>query len=532
MDNERILEILIRAKNAAGAGINDAHKTLSSFLTSSQRQALLLSKGLKELGDTFRRLGKDISQVGMFMTLTGAAITGPLIMAFKNAEKYSSSVANQMTRFRATTESLQISIANALVPAIQKFNNILSSLLSWWNSLSVAQQQLIVQTTLMAGVFLTLGGTLVMITGKIISLVGTIAKLSAAFLAFAAVNPVIIAVGAAIAGLAVLMWKFKAVSDTVLGAVEALWRTLVVVVAGLLASILSSLAFIEGAVEKVVRVMAKLPGPQKKMFEGLADGIKAAREQLDGFANASLNAAIDNGRKLGTILTTGNSELAESFNSAKESVQSFGTAASQAFDTVAYNAQIKMEAIKALVGGAANAMTNSMSTFFFDAMTGQLKSLKSYFADFGRSILQTLAQVIAKLLVMKALQSVSNNGSIWGVALSSLHNGGEVKAHNGGFFPQPKRKAHNGMSPDEVNITTLTGEGVISRRGMANIGGAQGLSDIESGKTGGSGNIILNMVVSAWDASDVIRNQDIIVAAIGQKVRTNSDIRDTLRKYT
>lgn len=531
MDNERIVEILIRARNAAGAGLNDASKTLSNFLTTGQRQALLLSKGLKELSQNFRHLGREISQVGAFMAMTGAAMTGPLLLAFKNAEKYSSGVADQMTRFRATTLSLQISIANALVPIIEKFNNILSSLLGWWNSLSTSQQQLIAQTVLMTGVFLTLGGTLTMIAGKIVSLIGNIAGLTASFLAFAAVNPVIVAVGVAIAGLAVLMWKFKSVSDVVIGAVEALWRTLAMVVSGLLSNLLSSIAFIEGAVEKVVRVMSMLPGPQKKMFESLADGIKAAREQLDGFANASLNAAIDNGRKLGNILTTGTSEWAQGFDKAKQSVTDFGSAASKAFDNVAFNAQLKMEAIKSLVSGAANAMTNSMSTFFFDAMTGQLKSLKSYFADFGRSILQVLAQVIAKLLVMKALQSVSNNGSIWGVALSSLHNGGEVKAHNGGYFP--RKKAHNGLSPDEVNITTLTGEGVISRRGMANIGGAKGLSDIESGKTGGgAGNVIINMVVSAWDASDVMRNQDIIVAALGQKIRTNSDIRDTMRKYT
>jgi len=532
VDNERILEILIKARNAAGPGIDQAKKALESFLTSSQRQALLLSKGLKELGQNFRQLGKDISQVGMLATIAGAAITGPFLVAFKNAEEYSSSVSAQMIRFRATVEALQISIANALVPIIEKFNNILSNLLSWWNSLSTAQQQMIVQATFLTGVFLTLGGTLLMVTGKIVALIGTVAKLSAAFLAFAALNPVLVAVGVAIAALAVLMWKFKAVSDTVIGAVEALWRTLLVTINGLLSSVSSSLAFIEGAVEKVVRVMALLPGPQKKMFEGLADGIKAAREQLDKFANDSLNAAVTNAQKLDNILSTGNSDWAEKFNEAKEGAQGLATATSAAFDSMAFNAQLKMNAITELVKGVANAMTDAMSTFFFDAMTGQLKSLKDYFASFGRAILQTLSQVIAKLLVMKMLQSISSNGSIWGVALSSLHNGGEVgsKAHNGSFVRQ---KAHDGLSPDEVNITALSGEGVISRRGMANIGGAQGLSDIESGKgTGGGGNITINMVVSSWDASDVMRNSDVIVATMGQKVRNNGDIRDVLRKYT
>lgn len=529
MDSNTV-EILIKARNAAGSQIESARKQLVSMADTVRVKMLYMAEGMDKAGQAFSRFGKNLSQIGMFASIAGAAISGPMILAFKEAEKYSSAVSREITTFKNQVLSLQISIAQALIPIIGNLNNILANLLNYWNSLSQAQQQAIVQTVFMTGVFLSLGGAITLIGGKILSLIGNMLKLGAVFATFAALHPIIAAIGIAIGLLGTLMFKFKGVSDVVFNSLEAGWRVLLIAVqtsAGLMAK---GIALIQQALQNVVHVLSLIPGPQQKAFKAMENNINNVRTALDSFSENSLTKATNNMKKLNDAVS-GAGEWAENVDNFKQSMQGLGDATEKSANASIEKLRLWKQAATSLVQGAAQGMENAMSTFFFDAMTGQLKSLQDYFASFGRAILQTLAQVIAKLLVMKVLQGIAGSkGSIWGVGVNSLmHTGGEVrKAHTGAYI---HRKAHSGLSPDEINITALAGEGVISRKGMANIGGKKGLSEIESGKVGKDQNVIINVAVSAWDATDVTRNMDIIVNGIANKIRNNNEIRDVMRRY-
>jgi hypothetical protein len=64
-----------------------------------------------------------------------------------------------------------------------------------------------------------------------------------------------------------------------------------------------------------------------------------------------------------------------------------------------------------------------------------------------------------------------------------FHTGGQIM-HSGGPI-----RAHSGLAVDEVPIIAQTGEGILSRRGMATLGGVGNLNALNSGR-GGVGTII------------------------------------------
>lgn len=59
-----------------------------------------------------------------------------------------------------------------------------------------------------------------------------------------------------------------------------------------------------------------------------------------------------------------------------------------------------------------------------------------------------------------------------------------TKFHSGGMI-----RAHDGLAVDEVPIIAQTGEGVLSRRGMAAIGGERALNSLNNGQGGGAVNV-------------------------------------------
>jgi len=176
-------------------------------------------------------------------------------------------------------------------------------------------------------------------------------------------------------------------------------------------------------------------------------------------------------------------------------------------------------------------MQNAFSQFFFKAFTGELRSVKEVFADFGRAILQMISNILAKLLLIKMFTAMAGpSGQIFGVSVGALfHRGGMVRKHQGGLI-----RAHDGLAPDEVPIIAQTGEGVLSRRGMNALGGSDNLRALNSGEGGSGGGVTINVnqVVQAWDAQDVWRNRKMLSNAIAEDIYNNGKIRSVIRNYT
>jgi len=184
----------------------------------------------------------------------------------------------------------------------------------------------------------------------------------------------------------------------------------------------------------------------------------------------------------------------------------------------------------------AESMESTMSTYFFDSFTRQTKKAKEYFADFGRSMLKILSDVFARMVLMKIIPwtgdilapggggsfSPSGGGTSWADSAVSPHRGGRISSE--GRLTQ----YHTG---GEINAKLLTGEGILNRTGMANVG-SERLAKANSGQPIGDGGviqIILAPVIKAWDTQDVLRNSKAIVAAMVNDLESNGRFKRAMR---
>jgi hypothetical protein len=153
------------------------------------------------------------------------------------------------------------------------------------------------------------------------------------------------------------------------------------------------------------------------------------------------------------------------------------------------------------VSETAISVTNKFQTSFASAMGklamegGKFKdAMNQVFKDMARNFIEQVASMIAKWLSFIALKGIFSLFGGGGLLGGVMHEGGDVDArakrtvtvgewHRGGFI-----KAHSGLALDEVPIIAQTGEGILSRRGMANLGGSGMLNRLNNG--GGAGQTI------------------------------------------
>ena len=253
---------------------------------------------------------------------------------------------------------------------------------------------------------------------------------------------------------------------------------------------------------------------------GLTQGLDQARQSFKLAAEASAKDAIEQYELVfAKVKETG-------VNTAKVLQEVAGQ-----IGETAQEATKQFSAMEEFAKQSARNMQNAFSQFFFKAFTGELRSVKEVFADFGRSILQMISNILAKLLLVKMFTAMAGpSGQIFGVSVSSLfHQGGMVRKHRGGLI-----RAHDGLAPDEVPIIAQTGEGVLSRRGMSALGGSDNLRALNNGEGGSGGGVTINVnqVVQAWDAQDVWRNRKMLSNAIADDIYNNGKIRSVIRNYT
>ncbi len=88
-------------------------------------------------------------------------------------------------------------------------------------------------------------------------------------------------------------------------------------------------------------------------------------------------------------------------------------------------AKEEFEVLKHLTQQTAQAMQQSMSTFFFDAITGELKTTQDYFRAFGRMMAKILSELMAKAIMTKMLSS--SIGGWFGGGGGGLARGGMIQ---------------------------------------------------------------------------------------------------------
>jgi hypothetical protein len=482
-----------------------------------------VGNSVEQLGMKIRLFGRNISQLGSIMSMTGVAITAPLIVAFKKSAEYSVAVNNEVKKLTNTATAFSVSLATALIPTVQELNKNLQGLLALWNNLSPATQQLIVHSIAITGAFLLIGGSITFIIGKLFTFIGNLVQLTGRIMLFIATATgmqvaLVVGIGGALVTVIFLMLKFQNVGRAVMNALEIAFKTLSIGFWTVIQALIGTVAFVIGMIEKASALGAKLPEKfGGKLFKDMTKNLDEARTSLDAF-NADIEGAKQQlASEVVDVITVGKGQWSDWFEKMKGDINNFfevfknGTNKSiQA--TYKWGATIE-DATKQI----AQAMTTNLSTFFFDAFTRQLKTAQEYFSNFGKAILQILTQVLAKWVLVKTV------GAIFPTLLPFFHQGGVIRAHSGY------------LAKDEVPIIAQAGEGVLSRKGMSALGGADNLAKLNrgygiSGK--GGVNIYVTPIIQLWSASDVERNQGVLVSAVSKAITNNAQIRKIIKEYT
>jgi len=312
MPTNRELEIIMKLKDEVSKRLQGIEGNLQKFANSC-----------KQLGGTLRQVGREIAQVGQNLVFMGGALTGPLALAFKSAEKYSLSVSNELKRLDNAFIGLRVSIAEALVPVAHKLANVFGNLLNMWNSLTPATQQMIVQTIAVTGIFMTLSGVVVALIGRLIRLSGLIIGLVGKLALFALAHPWIAGIAVAVSILIVVFLKFRDAAVPVLNAVEIGAEMVYIGFVKLIKYLLVGFDKLALGLEKFYDVLGKLPGKLGEPYREASEHIKRFRDNLQGLIKAS-DAEMDRvGNKISNVLVTGEGSLVKGYDKAKNAINGF-----------------------------------------------------------------------------------------------------------------------------------------------------------------------------------------------------------------
>ena len=185
----------------------------------------------------------------------------------------------------------------------------------------------------------------------------------------------------------------------------------------------------------------------------------------------------------------------------------------------------KLTDIQKIGKAAAQGLQQSFQSFFFDAMQGKLKSLKSYFQSFAATVEQVISQMIARMMVKFLLLKVV------GLSVQAVTAMGFAK---GGAFVNGVQAFATGGLISSPTLFKMANGGV----GIAGEAGTEAIMPLSRNARGELGvksqqqnnpPIIVNMNISALDSASfnsyIIENRQAVAAAVQAAVADNGQLR-------
>lgn len=478
-----------------GTQAAQADSVLGSLLKAQEEKA-------KKTTSSFASLGSGMRQVSRNLTQFSAIVMGPVVTALAVASKQNYNVSYAMKTLGIATQSFSNEIAKAALPMVEKFTDWMFKLTEWFQKLPAEVKRNIVETALWVG-GIAAGGAVVT------RLIFLLSKLPVLFWQVAAVGTV--AFGA---------WKLGRWISDVTGLDEAL--------SGPNGLFTKMFTWLDKVIPKLIEFgagVAKLTtdtmGLSGLIGAGAASPTDAGETDLKVVNLEKIVVKTTQAAQSALKLKAAWGETAKGFNSGLiQMANKLGSWGSM---------------VENFTVGIATAMTTAFSEFFFDLFSGELKSAEEYIASFGKAIVQMIANLIAQLiamwLIVQLLEMTPAGRAVVNMlgwqAMAGRHEGGVVK-HEGGYI----KKAHEGLSNGEVPIIAQSGEGILSRNGMASLG-EEGLNKINQGNGSiGSSPIYLIQNISSWDSVDVIRNKKVLATGMIEELMNNGAFRSAILKYT
>jgi hypothetical protein len=402
--------------------------------------------------------------------MAGAAITAPLIAAYKEAGKYNADISRQLNETKNVFQNLSVSIGTALLPVMRQLTDQTAMFVDWWKNLDKATQEKIIINVFNLGKAFVALGTAFMVIGKSISFLGNLALLASNLpMLTTSVGLTIAAIG----GLVIAMIKWQVVCDFVVNTLEVMGAVI-------------------GQLIDYTLLYTKAMSGNFKDVKKYWEDIKSLRLDIQNILagkNGITANALDKYRAMFTNIGDMWGDLAKKMTGGGiSSEQPEGTFFS-GFRLGLEQTRQSLESwrdmgLKASID-LSRGMQASFKSVFVDAFSGQLKKASDYFAAFGNKLIDIFADVCAQILEQWAIIMIMTGlgeifgGSIGGsigrfagqgisqgifgsnnfvdiatntVATPYYHRGGIIRAHGG-----------LNLASDEVPIIAQTGERVLSR---------------------------------------------------------------------
>jgi len=162
-------------------------------------------------------------------------------------------------------------------------------------------------------------------------------------------------------------------------------------------------------------------------------------------------------------------------------------------DTMNHLSNLKVAAVDALEAGMGNAIVGVLDG---------TKSMKEGFLDMAKAVLQAIAQIIAKLIAMKAIEAMG-----FGFA-----DGGVIPMANGGIKPKGYRSGGVVTEP-----TYLVGEGKYNEA-VVPLPDGRSIPVVMKGGGGGTANVVVNVSSDGETTSNMSANGGEQAAQLGRAI--------------
>lgn len=170
----------------------------------------------------------------------------------------------------------------------------------------------------------------------------------------------------------------------------------------------------------------------------------------------------------------------------------------------------------------ATGMRTALVDGFFNVIKGEFDSLSDIVVSFGDMMLKTILQAVANMALIK----VGLGGFLGFTAHTGMYVMGDKTSAGYG-----RRKFHRG---DEVDATLLTGEGVVNRQGMRNLG-VDNLNKLNRGENVGGSIVVNNYYIDNIDAKSLrdrlMEHGDIYANASERGIKDNTSLRKTSQRF-
>lgn len=486
MPSEKEIEIILRLRDE-----------VTKTLTGVQSNIHKFSNAVKSLGLDMRKTGRQMSSIGSTMAMAGAAITAPLVAAYKEAGKFNAEIGHQLNQTANVFRRLSISIGEALLPVMRQLTDAVARSVGWWESLDKATRDKIVQNIFKLGKSLVILGAAFVVVGKSISFLANLAFLSSTLLSM---NPVVLAIAVGFVALAIAMWKSKEAAVALLNTMQ------------FLAPLVPALQMLRLSMGKTSEEFFGKPGDWAKIFDNFKEEVRTYMSMWKDLR----------GELFGRDADKNTAPPGNFFSGLKKGLQ-------ESLDALEKWADTGLQTAQKLFSG----MQQFFQTLFYDAFTGQLKTAKDYFVAWGQQILKIFSDVLSDMVtywiesqLWKIFGDKSEKSVIPGVDLGIIKvigGGGKTGGSGaGGAF------AAGGWIREPI-----VGLGLSS--GKSYTFGEKGPEYVSpNGQAGGETHIHYHstVVVKAWDFADVYGHKAEIQGIINESLRRQGSVAKSVNKYT